>query len=316
MNETISYLKKVYTFVIYNTKKYQSFMIKKFFPLICFFLLNYLNVFSQGIDQIIDKAYFENLDNKIINAKSLGEQFEAFVPLNRKFELTVILIDDEMDTSFITTTVQEHVDNMNTFFLPMGVEFYITKVFVDPDTTAFNGFSTTDSPESAKGKLKQELINRYYEPNTINIYYIPDIPASAVGFSPCPGPEVTDPNSGIFIDKRDADNMTLVHEMGHYFGLLHPFDGWDEGTGDYVNGSECETRGDKICDTPAEPDMTDLITPNCLYTGDLRDSNGDFYIPSVTNIMSYGNTGCACGFTTGQYMRMRETYLTRLSHLR
>jgi len=102
---------------------------------------------------------------------------------------------------------------------------------------------------------------------------------------------------------------TLTHEMGHMFGLLHTF----EGNGiELVNGSNCETEGDLICDTPADPfvegdDMSLYIGEDCEFISIKLDSNFQYYQPDVGNIMSY--YPCSCGFTRGQYLKMAETFL-------
>ena len=94
--------------------------------------------------------------------------------------------------------------------------------------------------------------------------------------------------------------------MGHYFDLLHTF----EGNGsELVNGDNCEVAGDGICDTPADPfvpndEMADYMS-GCTFINGKVDINGEFYRPDVGNIMSY--YPCSCGFTTGQYIRMAET---------
>jgi len=95
----------------------------------------------------------------------------------------------------------------------------------------------------------------------------------------------------------------MTHEMGHVWGLPHTFAG--NGV-ENVDGSNCETAGDGICDTPADPynPNVDNITwqNGCEFVFEGLDANGQFYQPDMGNIMSY--YGCDCGFTRGQYLRM------------
>jgi hypothetical protein len=48
----------------------------------------------------------------------------------------------------------------------------------------------------------------------------------------------------------------------------------------------------------------------------MQDSNGDWYVPEITNVMSYYN-GCSCPrvFTNGQYDRMALQWLTLRNYL-
>ena len=104
---------------------------------------------------------------------------------------------------------------------------------------------------------------------------------------------------------------TLVHEMGHYWGLEHTFEG--NGT-ELADGSNCETEGDGFCDTPGDPYVP--FTPSsewetdCIFDWMGTDANGDFYDPDVGNIMSYYD--CACHFSYEQYLHMANLYTNNL----
>jgi hypothetical protein len=129
--------------------------------------------------------------------------------------------------------------------------------------------------------------------------------------------------SNAVIYSKGSSSSTLTHEIGHYFGLKHPHRLWQvkilglrikkfqepvsrEKTVLIGNKKQCEKRGDKLCDTPAEPRLSNLTTDDCKYTGwNITDKYGIKYRPSTNNIMSYTrNRECRDTFTIGQIERM------------
>ena len=76
--------------------------------------------------------------------------------------------------------------------------------------------------------------------------------------------------------------------MGHYCGLFHTFNGGQ------CNGVEanCETQGDRVCDTPPTYVNYSCDNPAC--------EEADY-----TNHMDYANS-CRDHFTTGQILRMHS----------
>lgn len=114
--------------------------------------------------------------------------------------------------------------------------------------------------------------------------------------------------------KRNASTTTLAHEVGHFFGLLHPHRNYNKGKcrqeavdrkrrlkGCFRKGLNCEKNGDGLCDTPAEPNLNSLVDHDCSYTGNETDNWGDAYQPNTHNIMSYpAALICRNKFTDGQ----------------
>lgn len=85
--------------------------------------------------------------------------------------------------------------------------------------------------------------------------------------------------------------MTLVHEIGHYFGALHTFerDGYCDIDGDYVNDTvPCRSQAS--------------IYESCST---LRNSCGQGY-DELTNIMNYAADRCMTHFSYGQFLRMEQ----------
>ena len=107
------------------------------------------------------------------------------------------------------------------------------------------------------------------------------------------------------------NTTTLIHEMGHYLGLLHTF------AGGCPNG-DCLSTGDGVCDTP--PDNAtgafpcELSFNSCTTDSDDPSVNNPFREPGLgglgdqadmhQNYMDYGYHYCRDRFTAGQRDRM------------
>jgi len=114
-------------------------------------------------------------------------------------------------------------------------------------------------------------------------------------------------------------NNTFIHEMGHYMYLKHTHTGSadddddhiiDGDSAEYVDGTECDIRGDELCDTPADPKLSNLVDNNCGYIGDYIDGHGDIYLPNTENYMSYSLKICRSQFSYQQEGVMIYRYFT------
>ncbi len=104
----------------------------------------------------------------------------------------------------------------------------------------------------------------------------------------------------------------LVHEMGHYLGLYHTFEGLD------CRNFDCTTDGDKVCDTPPDASVTSAASctgpANSCSSDTLSGFTVDMPDP-IRNFMDYGNEPCHNEFTEGQSVRMRAAIATQRSGL-
>lgn len=110
--------------------------------------------------------------------------------------------------------------------------------------------------------------------------------------------------------ERTLENI-ISHELGHVLGLAHTHGDSNLGTTDeLVDGSNCTTAGDRLCDTPADPNLLRRMGEHCDYIGTERDANGMAYAPLTDNIMSYTNSECADSLTPMQLARARAVALS------
>ena len=195
------------------------------------------------------------------------------------------------------------IEDLNFMYENTNLHFYqVSYDFIDSDD-----YLQIDSYDELN-----ELKNTNVIQNSINIYIVPSLIPNEnelCGISSFAGNE----NQGIVMAENCfalPDNpSTLSHEVGHYFNLLHTHTGssdQDENgiidgiNAEYADGTECDSRGDNLCDTPADPDLGDLVNSQCEYTGIFVDGHGDTYSPDTSNLMSYSDKICRDTFSDQQ----------------
>jgi hypothetical protein len=202
-----------------------------------------------------------------------------------------------------------------------GIQFYLAGTdvsFVD-DTTFYEYESS--AKDSLGRNAEQRITSRYGVRNAINVYFCNSVKA---GTSEVGGyayfPDSAYYSNHVFMASGQSnDNITLPHELGHYFQLAHTFDNSadaDTTERELVTRlatekkprlpANCDTKGDLICDTPADPyDRIKKTFSGCIYdwpASKIADANGDAYKPQMNNIMAYFQ--CGIFFFTGGQLGM------------
>jgi hypothetical protein len=216
-----------------------------------------------------------------------------------------IAVDSLGETKITDGQIEGALQQLNIDFAPSGLQF----VYCFRDTMLNNRFDSLSVYDDYNESIQMTSI--HFEPNTINLFLV-----DTLGVQDFPDVAGLAGAGGFVMIEKSAyafGSKVQAHEFGHYFSLAHTF---ESAGSELVDGSNCATAGDGICDTAADPDPEGNADPldQCNYTGSVvQDSNGDWYVPPTDNIMSY--YPCAHRFTVGQYNQMIAFYLTALSYL-
>lgn len=208
-----------------------------------------------------------------------------------------------VDTEFVLAMLC----GLNEFFADQEIQFFIKG--------GFNYINNSVLFDNPKGTTGVTVMNNNRASGHLNIFLTNQTgEADVLGYYTAGQSYAQD---YIVIRKSEIGykKYTLEHEVGHYFGILHPFNGWECDPWDavkhgnplnlttapcitikppftnyplveFADGSNSTTAGDLVSDTPADYNLG-LGWSNCNYNGGARDKNGILLNPDEKNIMGY-----------------------------
>jgi hypothetical protein len=272
----------------------------KLLSTIAFFVIFIHSLFSQTNNCSLD-AYPVSYKNYMMNTADVANNYDISANRSEVRDVALNIIIAQYSTGSVVTpqSVQIDIDQMNIIFAPINLHFSICNIQFVPypyNLTNSPGFETWDN------NIENYFTNAAWQNGYLNIFYAKGgVVNSALPFL----------GASDRILMGNNPTTILAHEIAHYFSLLHThaFNGYSTNiyTLELVNGSNCQTEGDFICDTPADPGLFGRIAPfpQCEYIDSVSvDANGDLYAPAVDNYMCATYPNCITQFTPQQFSRM------------
>lgn len=278
------------------------------------------------------KALTERLlaNKKMLANHPISERAITYVPV--KFH---VISTDAGTGGVKETQILDMLCCMNNFYAPLDIQFYIKN-----GINYFNSTIAATDPQSAGGEL---VLKSKKVKQMVNIFLCQSFTkAGLLGYytEGYPGYQ----NDFLVIKKSEVacGKFTAEHELGHFFSLLHPFNGWEDNDYDpavhgnpvkilvspnnssqppfgsvnieFVDGTNCETAGDYICDTPASYNFANLywIGKGCTpLDNSVKDYHGDIVNPDEKNVMDYFSDCTDYHFSTKQQDLIKTDLTTR-----
>jgi PKD repeat protein len=252
------------------------------------------------------KEQVKILENQFLNRSLSARSSTALSSIPIKAHI----INTSEGTGGLTTLeLDQAISIMNSIYIDAGIEFFLCDGIDYINSDEFYNYTTSQETALTSTNNVNGVINIYFTDSIEN-----DSGGGLCGYAYFPG----GPETILMANDCATNGSTLSHEMGHFFALSHTHGNSNVAgsTEELVDGSNCDSTGDFICDTQADPKLDfNTVNLNCQYTGTSQDANAAFYRPNPTNLMSYSRKECRNYFSPQQYARINAIYQVSRSSL-
>ncbi|KAK5988634.1 Extracellular metalloprotease [Cladobotryum mycophilum] len=231
--------------------------------------------------------------SKAFAAKEAISKFDASATINVNVYFHIVATSTSASGGYLTDTdINNQVKVMNDNYAPAGISFTLKGV----DRTVNSAWAT----DSAEVAMKTALRKGTY--SDLNIYFLKSLnPSGTLGY--CYFPTNASKGSQDFIidgctilystvpggpSAPYNQGKTVTHEVGHWFGLYHTFQGGCTGNGDFVSDTPAQASSSSGCPTGRDS------CPN--QPG----------LDPIHNYMDYSDDACYTEFTAGQVQRIKS----------
>lgn len=260
-------------------------------------LLSNSMLFSQKFCGSANDSIANSFSNTLMQAKIKTNNSTEIIYLPVKVH---VLLKDNGGGGIDESTIKESIIDANKYFDEALISFYMCG--------EINYIKNTDIYED---KFLFEAVTDFKVQNFVNLFIVNEMSIVV---------KVVYPAFERIIDGIGASGKTpyvivthnglksseiLAHELGHSLTLLHTF-GTLHGeklTDELVDGSNCMTAGDGICDTPADHYLLNKDN-SCEPIQGRVDKNGSMFDPLDDNVMAYHTCTTPVRFTRDQMLRM------------